>query len=91
MTVPALVLLIGGGLVVYGVVLIVQARGTRISPSRAWIVVGLDAAWVLGSVVVLLTGWLSTAGNWTVAGVAGAVLLFAVLQSWSIRTVRRAQ
>lgn len=50
----------------------------------------LNAAWVLGSVVLIEAGRLTTAGNWLVAAVAAVVLSFAALQLRGLRQARRA-
>ena len=50
----------------------------------------LDALWVVGSILLLLTDWLnlSAAGNWTVALLAEAVLTFCILQAVGLRRSR---
>jgi hypothetical protein len=47
----------------------------------------LDASWVIGSLVILLTGWLSltASGKWGVAIVADLVSIFAGLQFYALR------
>jgi hypothetical protein len=73
----------GAGLVLFG--LFVLWLGRR-EPSRAGtlFVAAANAAWVLGSVVFIIDGGLTTIGKWAVALVAVVVLAFAVLQ-WRFR------
>jgi hypothetical protein len=58
-----------------------------ISPTAAWIVIGGDVVWVLGSVALLLGGWLplTLAGKWFIAIIADIVLLFAISQFMGLR------
>ncbi|MGH7455699.1 MAG: hypothetical protein ACRENG_30365, partial [bacterium] len=58
---------------------------------EAWLAVVLDAAWVIGSAILIFAGTLSTTGNWLVAIVADIVLLFAVLQFFGIRRLQQQQ
>ena len=66
---------------------------TRPNVSAAWVksVIAADMAWVVGT-VVLLIGWndlLSTAGIWTLAIIGVLVLLFAELQWFGLRRLRK--
>jgi len=47
----------------------------------------LDAAWVVISIILLLTDWVAftSAGKWLVGGVADVVALLAVLEYWGLR------
>jgi hypothetical protein len=84
-------LLIGMGiaLLAYAAVLFLNARRENIKLQEAWLAVVLDAAWVVGSAILIFAGTLSTTGNWLVAIVADVVLLFAVLQFFGIRRLRK--
>ncbi|MGH7600784.1 MAG: hypothetical protein ACREOI_30885 [bacterium] len=84
-------LLIGMGiaLLAYAAVLFLNARRESIKLPEAWLAVVLDAAWVIGSAILIFAGTLSTTGNWLVAIVADIVLLFAVLQFFGIRRLRQ--
>jgi hypothetical protein len=86
-------LLIGMGiaLLAYAAILLVNARRENIKLQEAWLAVVLDTAWVVGSVILIFAGTLTTTGNWLVAVVADVVLLFAVLQFFGIRRLQRQQ
>lgn len=47
----------------------------------------LDAAWVVISIILLLTDWVAftSAGKWLVGGVTDVVALLAVLEYWGLR------
>ncbi len=47
----------------------------------------LDAAWVVISVILLLTDWVTftSAGQWLIGGVADVVACLAVLEYWGLR------
>lgn len=47
-----------------------------------WLVIALDVAWVIGSLLIIVAGWspLTQAGKWLVAILADLVGLIAVLQ-----------
>ena len=71
----------------YGALLLWVATQAEIDRGFAKTAVLLDALWVIGSIILLLTNWLnlSTAGNWTVALLAESVLTFAILQAVGLR------
>jgi len=63
------------------------------SPVNKWAVFSViegDVLWVIGSIILLFTGWVtfSTSGNWAVAIVADIVGLFAILQYWGWRRIQ---
>lgn len=82
---------LGVGLMVYAVLLEFSARRRKIIPSHAWIAVSLDLLWVAGSYLLLLLVRFSTDGKWLVIVVAELVLVFAALQWFGIRRIRRAE
>lgn len=86
---PALIGAIGVSLIVFAVSLIVASRREAMNLAEAWTAVLLDTAWIIGSGIVILTGVLSTQGNWAVAVIADIVLVFAMLQYMGIRRLRR--
>jgi hypothetical protein len=59
----------------------------EINTNLVWAVIIADVAWVAGSVVLLLSGWvpLTTAGKWLVALLADAVGILAVIQYIGLR------
>lgn len=77
---PALLAIIGAGLVVFAAVLLVQARRAEIERRVAWAIAVMDIAWVVGSIAIVEVGVLTALGNFIVATVAAVVLLFAILE-----------
>ena len=71
----------------YAVLLLWATSQPNIDRNLAKTAVFMDALWVMGSVILLLTNWLelSVAGNWTVALLAEVVLTFAILQAVGLR------
>jgi len=61
-----------------------------VSRGETLVAIALNAAWVLGSLVVVVDGPLTLIGNVAVAAVAAAVLGFAVLEVLGLRRVREA-
>ena len=63
---------------------LIRYHNTDLDKSRqfALFVICVDSAWVLGSILLLLTNWLplSVEGKWTVGLVAVIVDMFATLQ-----------
>ena len=84
----ALVAGIGAGLVLFGAALLRHA--TRSAPGRGTtiLIAALNLTWVAASAVVLVTGGLSTLGNWAVILVGIVVLGFATLELWHLPTRR---
>jgi hypothetical protein len=84
-------MLIGAGvlLLVYAAAVLLNARRVTVCQTEASLAVLVNIAWVVGSVGLLFVGSLSTVGNWTVTIAANIVLLFAVLQFYAIRRLRR--
>ncbi len=87
---PGIARAVGGLLVVYAVALLWNARRPTVSRSEALGAVALNAAWVLGSLVVVVDGPLTLIGNAAVATIAAAVLGFSVLQVLGLRRLRAA-
>ncbi len=79
-TSPALLAVIGAGLIAFAAVLFAQARRERIDPRVAWTIAVMDIAWVVGSAAVVEWGVLTAIGNVIVAAVAAVVLVFAILE-----------
>jgi len=76
-------------LLVYAAALLLNARRATVCQTEASLAVLINVAWIVGSVGLLFVGSLSTVGNWTVTIAANIVLLFAVLQFYAIRRLRR--
>jgi hypothetical protein len=66
-----------------------NAGRAEINQTEAWIAVALDVAWVVGTAALIFAGVFSAPGNWIVALVGDVVLLFAALQFWGLRQLRR--
>lgn len=86
---PLVLIATGGSLLVYAAALLRNALQKEVCQTEAFVAVVLDAAWVAGSAVLIFSGLLSTTGSWTVAIVAGIVLLFSAIQLYGIRTMRQ--
>jgi hypothetical protein len=82
---------LGVSLIVYAVVLWLNARRPKIRVGDAWIAVIMDAVWVAGSYVLIFIVPFSVAGKWTIALIAELVLAFAILQCVGIRRVRKSE
>jgi uncharacterized membrane protein HdeD (DUF308 family) len=82
-------LILGIGLLVFAVILVINARRQQVKTSDAWIAVVMDLAWVLGSAVLIFVVPFSTEGKWVVGIVAELVLFFAVLQFAGIRRIQK--
>lgn len=81
-------LTVTGGLLIGWEIFIAQlVRQPKISAVGVWAVVLGDLVWVLGSIALLLGGWLTLtkSGGWFVAGIADIVLVFAVVQYLGLR------
>jgi hypothetical protein len=81
--------ILGIGLLVFAVVLVINARRQQVSTSDAWIAVVMDLAWVLGSYVLIFIVPFSSQGKWVVGVVAELVSAFAVLQFLGIRRIQK--
>jgi hypothetical protein len=86
---PGLARAVGGGLVIYAAALFWNAGRATVSRGQALAAVVLNLLWVLGSAALIVDGPLTPLGNLAVAAVAGAVLLFAVLQTVGLRRLRQ--
>lgn len=86
-------ILVGVGVVclLYGASLFFSATQGSIASGFAWFTVVADTTWVLGSLVILLTGWpgLTPAGWWAVAIVADIVAVFAAVQFYGLRQMSK--
>lgn len=93
--VPAawMLVVIGVGLLGFAWQLFQTARQRPIDLRQANAILVMDVAWVVGSALLLFSGWVSftTAGWWAVLLVADAVALFAILEYVGIRRVRTRQ
>jgi hypothetical protein len=79
---PLFIVMIGVGLLGYATALFYVTQQARITRAQALTFVLADAAWVVGSIVLLVTNWLplTTVGWWLEAVTAVSVASFAELQ-----------
>ena len=87
---PGIARAVGGGLLVFAAALLWNAGRARLSRGEAVTAVVLNAAWIAGSVALILDGPLTSIGNLAVAAVAAAVLLVTVLEVVGLRQLRAA-
>ena len=88
---PRILAAIGLILIPFAVHLWMAARRTPIQPGEIYYLSTLDAFWVIGSGMLLLSGWVpfTMAGAWTVAVVALAVADFMMLQLIGVLRLNR--
>jgi hypothetical protein len=86
---PSLLIGIGIAVLAYAAGLFLNARRESIKLQEAWLAVIMDAAWVVGSAILIIANTLTPTGNWLVAFVATIVLIFAVLQFFGIRRLQQ--
>jgi len=84
---PVVFIILGVVLILYAIDLFWIASQETIDHRFAWATILLDVVWVLGSVAILLfeSPPLTVAGRWTVALLAEAVAIFAILQYIGLR------
>ena len=84
------ILITGILLIVWEIIVSQLIRQPRVSAAGAWMVIAGDLAWVVGSIALLLGGWLplTNTGFWIVAIIADIVLVFAVIQTIGLRRQR---
>jgi hypothetical protein len=79
--------LLGISLIVYAVLLWLNARKAKIKITGAWVAIVMDVVWVVGSYALIVVVPFSVGGKWVVTVVAELVLAFAVLQWMGVRRV----
>lgn len=87
---PMVIAVIGVGIVGYSALLFYHASRPMIAPSFALFPITGNSLWVLGSIVLLVTGWIpfSAEGKWAVAVVAMIVDAFAMVQFVGWRRIK---
>lgn len=87
---PLVLVAIGALILIYAVSLFAAAARRTIDRQTGFLYASIDGAWVLGSVVLLLTNWVpfTAAGKWTVGLAACIVAVFAGLQYIGARWAR---
>ena len=86
---PIIFTILGIGLLIFSVDLFWFAARKTLNQKLVWAIILADVAWVLGSIIILLTGTpaLTVAGNWLVAILAEAVAAFAIAQYIGLRRI----
>ena len=79
--------LLGISLLVYAILLWLNARMAKIKITGAWVAIVMDVVWVVASYALIVVVPFSVGGKWVVALVAELVLAFAVLQWMGVRRV----
>jgi len=85
---PLALQVLGAQLLGFAVLLVWLASRPLIRPAFAWAVIAADLLWVAGTLPVVMSGQLTSAGNWTALMIADLVALFALLQYLGVRRVR---
>ena len=82
---------LGGVLLVFGVGLLVRARGRSVARAEAIAISAMDLGWVVGSVILIvaLPGLFTSTGMIVVLAVAAVVLGFFELQAYALWKTRR--
>ena len=82
-----IILVLGIGLISYGIEIYVGARANPVHKGIATFAVYADLAWILASVALIFANLVdvTTAGKWAIAVVADIVLVFAILQFVGLR------
>ena len=84
-----IILVLGLGLIVYGVEIYLAARSEPVNRDIAKFAVYADLAWVFGSAVLIFANLVpfTDAGKWAIAIIADIVLVFAILQYVGLRRI----
>lgn len=80
-----LMVAVGVVLLVFGLRVVLSARQDPPRRRVAAVILALNVAWLLGTVVVVAEGWLSRQGNWVLLLVGDVVLVFAALEAIGLR------
>jgi len=84
---PTILTVTGVVLILYALFVLWLANRNPILRPLAWVVIELNALWVIGSAVLIFSNLvpLTTAGKWAIAFVADIVTVFAILQYIGLR------
>jgi hypothetical protein len=83
--------LLGISLIVYAMLLWLNARKAKIKIAGAWVAIVMDVVWVIGSYALIVVVPFSIGGKWVVALVTELVLAFAVLQWMGVRRILKSR
>lgn len=86
-----IILVLGLGLIVYGIEIYLAARSEPVHRGIARFAVYADLVWVLGSAALIFADLVpfTDAGKWAIAIIADIVLVFAILQYVGLRRTAR--
>lgn len=87
---PRALLTVGALLLLFAAFVVRTARRPVVRRGDALVVVGVNVAWVAGSLVLVALGGLTTEGQWIVGLVADVVLAFAIFESMGVRKMKSA-
>jgi len=79
--------IIGAQLLGFAALLVWLASRPVIRPGFVWAVIAADLLWVVGTIPLVMSGQLTSAGNWTAGMIADVVALFALLQYLGVHRV----
>jgi hypothetical protein len=84
-----IILVLGLGLILYGVEIYLAARSQPVHRGIAKFAIYADLAWVLGSAVLIFANIVpfTDAGKWAIAIIADIVLVFAIFQYVGLRRI----
>jgi len=86
---PLILMFVGASLLPFAAGLLASSLRPVPNILEARIAIALDAAWVLGSFILITAGLFTTGGNWAVAAVADIVLIFALAQYLGLRKLTK--
>ncbi len=88
---PMMIQVLGVNLLVFAVIVYKVATATPINRTLASIIIALDVAWVVGSIVLIFSNLLplTTSGKWGIAIVADIVACFAIAQYIGLRRMKK--
>ena len=88
---PWIILVIGAGLILYGIEIFLAGRAEPVNTRIAKFAVYANLVWVIASAVLIFANLVpfTTAGKWAIAIMADIVLLFAILQYAGLRRLAR--
>ncbi len=87
---PAVLIVVGLGLIGYAAALVAASNRAEVNRREVAVFIAMDAVWVVGSGLLLITSWIpfTLAGKWAIAIVADVVALFALVQFYGLRRMK---
>lgn len=86
---PLVITLLGFGIILFGAVVLRESRRSTLSASTGYTIFALDALWVVGSIVLLVTDAfsLTTGARWAILIISDIVLVLAILEFLGARQI----